>query len=143
MKRLLCIAALAGACHSSGPSQLTRDELLDPQGCTTCHPNHYSEWAGSMHAYASEDPVFRAMNARGQRETNGQLGTFCVNCHAPMAVHEGATKDGLNLDSVPEQLHGVTCFFCHSVASVDGTHNAPITLANDNVMRAAIRDPFA
>ena len=30
--------------------------------------------------------VFLAMNERGQRETGGQLGPFCVNCHAPLAV---------------------------------------------------------
>ena len=42
-----------------------------------------------MHAYAAEDPVFLAMNQRGQRETNGELGDFCVQCHAPVAVHVG------------------------------------------------------
>ena len=35
---------------------------------------------------AMDDPVFIAMNKKGQRETNGALGTFCVNCHAPMAA---------------------------------------------------------
>ena len=68
-----------------------------------------------MHAYASDDPVFRAMNARGQRETDGGLGDFCVKCHAPMALNEKATTDGLNLDAVPQALHGVTCFYCHTV----------------------------
>ena len=51
-----------------------------------------------MHAFASRDPVFRAMNQRGQRETNGELGDFCVKCHAPMAVLDKQTTDGLNLD---------------------------------------------
>ena len=50
-----------------------------------------------MHAYAAEDPVFLAMNQRLQRETGGALGDFCVRCHAPMAVREGATRDGLDL----------------------------------------------
>ena len=54
-----------------------------------------------MHAYAADDPVFRAMNKRGQRLTNNALGSFCVNCHAPMAVHEGATKNGTDLATVP------------------------------------------
>jgi hypothetical protein len=122
---------------------LTRDQLLDPQTCMGCHPDQYSQWSGSMHAYSSKDPVFVAMNQRGQRETGGQLGTFCVNCHAPMAVHEGATTDGLNLDQVAAQLHGVTCFFCHSVESVDGTHNNPLTLATDNILRGSFTDPLA
>ena len=33
-----------------------------------------TQWSGSMHAYAADDPVFVAMNKRGQRETNGELG---------------------------------------------------------------------
>jgi hypothetical protein len=94
-----------------------------------------------MHAYASDDPVFLAMNARGQRETDGGLGTFCVNCHAPMAVRDGLTTDGLNLASLPSEYRGVTCFFCHSIASVDGTHNASVTVASDLVMRGEYSDP--
>jgi len=58
-----------------------------------------------------------------------QLGKFCVNCHAPMAVHENMTTDGLNLDQLPPKLHGITCFFCHSVESVEGTHDDPLKLA--------------
>lgn len=54
-----------------------------------------------MHAYAAEDPVFVAMNQRMQRETNGAAGTLCVQCHAPMAVRLGKTKDGLNLAELP------------------------------------------
>src|SRR6202042_840323 len=118
-----------------GPTYYARETLLDPTTCKQCHADDYADWSASMHAYASDDPVFRAMNARGQRETNGSLGKFCVNCHAPMAVHEGATTDGLNLDTVPTQLHGVTCFFCHTVSAVQGTHNNPLVLANDVTMR--------
>ncbi len=123
------------------PPALTAEELRDPQACATCHPDHHREWSGSMHAYAAEDPVFLAMNARGQRETNGALGAFCVNCHAPMAVRSGATKDGLNLADLPASQKGVTCFFCHSVDAVTGTHDAALTLAGDGVLRGGIQDP--
>jgi hypothetical protein len=139
------IFALAGsACTSNAGSNnartapKAREPLLDPVTCKECHAEHYTEWAGSMHAYASDDPVFRAMNARGQRETNHALGPFCVNCHAPMAVKEGATLDGLNLDDVPRKLHGVTCYFCHDASQVTDTHDAPIALANDTVMHGGI-----
>ncbi len=118
-----------------------REELLDPRSCGACHTGHYDEWAGSMHAYASEDPVFLAMNRRGQEETNGELGTFCVNCHAPMAVREGLTEDGLNLQELPESVQGVTCYFCHNVESVEGEHNNPLRLSNDGVMRGPFDDP--
>lgn len=106
-----------------------RDALMDPATCEQCHPQHFREWSGSMHAYASKDPVFLAMNERGQRESNGELGDFCVQCHAPMALRTGATTDGLNLAEVPDALQGVTCYFCHTVTAVDGTHNNPLVLA--------------
>jgi hypothetical protein len=144
------VAALAWAiapmaCSSKGtdaPAMLPRARMLDPEACKECHADHYREWSGSMHAYASDDPVFRAMNARGQRETNGALGTFCVNCHAPMAVREGAT-DGKNVDAIPASLKGVTCFFCHSVDAVTGAHDNPLHLADDLVVRGQISDPVA
>jgi hypothetical protein len=122
---------------------LTRPEALDPASCKTCHPQQYAEWTGSMHAYASDDPVFLAMNARGQRETGGQLGGFCVNCHAPMAVREKATVDGTNLATVPAKLKGVSCYFCHDVDGVTDTHDAPLHLAGDLIMRGPFSDPIA
>ncbi|HVY45516.1 MAG TPA: multiheme c-type cytochrome [Minicystis sp.] len=127
--------------ETNGPPPLTQSELEDPAKCATCHPDQVREWSGSMHAYAADDPVFRAMNARGQRETKGALGSFCVKCHAPMALRDGATKDGTNLDQVDAKLKGVTCFFCHSVTAVKGTHDAPLELATDGVLRASIQDP--
>ena len=138
------LGALAAGCGETGSGPevaFTRAELMDPETCQTCHPVQYLEWSGSMHAYASEDPVFRAMNARGQRETDGALGDFCVQCHAPMAVQEGLTRDGLNLDQLPTAVQGITCYFCHQVTEVAGTHNNPLELANDTTMRGPIADP--
>jgi hypothetical protein len=95
-----------------------------------------------MHAYAADDPVFLAMNQRGQRETGGELGDFCVECHAPMALLEGATSDGSNLDELPAKLKGVTCYFCHNAIDVGEHFNNGIVLANDTTMRAALEDPI-
>ncbi len=137
-----CSNGAGGAADGGAPCVgAPRSELLDPTTCVNCHEDHYNDWAASMHAYAADDPVFLAMNARGQRETDGGLGTFCVNCHAPMAVRDGKTTDGLNLASLPAKYRGVTCFFCHSIASVDGTHNAQVTVADDLVMRGEYANP--
>jgi hypothetical protein len=116
---------------------------MDPQACQSCHPNHFQEWAASMHAYSSDDPIFVAMNRRGQRETNHALGDFCVKCHAPMAVQQKLTSDGLNLADLPRKYKGVTCYFCHSIDAVAGTHNNPLVLASDGVMRGEFSDPVA
>lgn len=144
----LCVIALA--CETSSPASeapdagstlLSRERLMDSGQCQSCHPQHYEQWSGSMHAYAADDPVFLAMNRRGQRETEGALGDFCVKCHAPMAVREGATTDGLNLDEVPTKLKGVTCYFCHNAVDVGDHFNNDVRLANDRAMRAAIERP--
>jgi hypothetical protein len=148
---ILCAILVACSHHDTPPAStcpapiaqaLSHEELLNPSSCAGCHNQHYGEWSNSMHAYASEDPLFRAMNRRAQREQS--VGTLCVNCHAPMAVRTGMTTDGMNLDQLkttnPELL-GVTCYFCHSVAQVTDTHNAPIVLATDDVLRASIADP--
>lgn len=139
LRRMILAGLAAVACTQTdaGPPE----ELLDPASCEECHPQHYQQWLGSMHAYAADDPVFLAMNARGQRETAGELGDFCVQCHAPVAVALGKTTDGMNLDELPQHLKGVTCYFCHNVESIDGTHNNPIRLALDDVLRGELADP--
>lgn len=139
---LLLLLLATGCSSSSEEYTLSREDLLKPQACAECHPAHYEEWSGSMHAYASIDPVFRAMNQRGQRESGGELGDFCVRCHAPLAVALGETTDGLNLDSLPDHLQGVTCYFCHSIDTIEGTHNNPLTLADDGVLRGGIKNPM-
>jgi hypothetical protein len=138
---LMCLACGSEPRPSTEPRLMTREELLKPETCRECHETHYREWAGSMHAYAAEDPVFLAMNRRGQEATDGALGSFCVNCHAPLAVREGKTSDGLNLDEVAPELKGVTCYFCHNVEAVEGTHDNPLRLSNDQTLRGGIAEP--
>jgi hypothetical protein len=131
-----------GAC--SDEPVLPIAQLQDPETCNQCHPKHFEQWSSSMHAYASEDPVFIAMNKRGQRETAGSLGTFCVKCHAPMAVELGLTN-GIDFDpaQLPPSARGVTCYFCHNVKSVVEDHNNGIVLANDQTMRGGVADPVS
>ncbi len=139
---VVACSSKAGSDSSRDPSNrvLSRSDMLDANQCKSCHADHVSDWSTSMHAYASDDPVFLAMNRRGQRETNGALGPFCVKCHAPMALREGATTDGLNLASLPQSLKGVTCFFCHTAESVEGTHNNPVRLSSSMSMLGSLRD---
>jgi len=120
----------------------TIEQLKDPETCKECHAKHYREWSGSMHAYASDDPMFLAMNERGQRQAN--IGNFCVQCHAPMAVAAvapGTVIDTAMLQALPKSQRGVTCYFCHSIDAVNGKHNNPLHLANDGVMRGSFTNP--
>src|SRR5262245_54092074 len=128
----------------AGMARLSIEALRDPLTCKPCHAQHYREWASSMHAYAARDPVFIAMNERGQSETAGELGEFCVRCHAPMALELGLTHDGLNLPEVDDpSARGVTCDFCHNVSAVIEDHNRGLELAHDDVMRGGLNEPRA
>jgi hypothetical protein len=141
---IVALSSVAASCSDDGKAPavtLTGEALRDPNNCLPCHADQFREWSSSMHAYAAEDPVFIAMNKRMLRETGGASPTFCVGCHAPMAVRLGLTKDGSNLAELPTAVRGVTCYFCHSADAVDGSHNNPLHLSDDGVMRGGIRDP--
>ena len=108
-----------------------------PEYCGSCHPNHYDQWRGSMHAYASKDPIFLAMNKKGIAETEGRLGQFCVQCHAPVAslkerLPVSETENGylMPIDLADPLIgHGIQCVTCHSIESIQGTQNAQFTLS--------------
>ena len=137
---LAAVALLALGLAACGDDKLSVAELQDPSTCAECHPKHHQQWSGSMHAYAADDPVFLAMNKRGQRETNGALGDFCINCHAPMAKQLGFT-DFANFDpeALPPAARGITCYFCHNVERVTGTHDNGLVLAGDQTMRGGVK----
>ena len=137
-------AAGCGTSKADEPphAKLTREALLDPHSCASCHPDHVREWSGSMHAYAGVDPLFIALNRRMQRETNGALGSFCVQCHAPVAMRTGLTKDGLNLNELEPKTRGVTCYFCHNSEFISGEFsNNPLVLFDDGRMRGGFDNP--
>jgi hypothetical protein len=118
-----------------------RKDMLTPSFCNPCHHDHYTEWQASMHAYAADDPVFRALNAKMQAESPPGEQAFCLRCHAPMAVRLQAPLDFASLDARPE-LKGVTCIFCHSVESSSGTNNNPLLLHDGHELFGGIKDPM-
>ena len=133
---------LIGLLLACSPSHtLTEESLWDPGSCASCHPTQHAQWSGSMHAYAGIDPVFLAMDARGQRETDGALGDFCVSCHAPGAVAFAGVTEAADLANAPEHLQGVGCASCHLVDKVLDDHNNALQYASDNVIRGPISDP--
>lgn len=130
MRLVACILFLMSGCQP-----LDVAATGDPSTCEGCHPDQVREWAGSMHAYASEDPVFVAMNQRGQRATGGQLGTFCIRCHAPFA-------GSADLEDIPRERRGVGCVACHQATSVESIHNGDLRWDRDGAMRGALHNPI-
>ena len=145
MKKLVVLFVLVAACGED--PKLPVEKLQDPATCMECHQTHHTQWAASMHAYAADDPVFLAMEKRGQRDTNGALGTFCVQCHAPMALVNGTiTNDNVkDFDFATLQApdRGITCYFCHNVESVNADHNNGLQIALDQTMRGGAKNPVS
>ena len=61
--------------------------------CLACHVEIAAQWAGSMHAFAQEDPVYRALFHVAHEETDGKTDLFCVGCHSPPAVLSGNGRE--------------------------------------------------
>lgn len=76
-----------------------RDDLLDAQGCASCHAAIVDEWSRSRHAKAWTNSIF-------QTEYRGRPQAWCVNCHAPLTTQQQAL-DG------PRAAQGVDCATCH------------------------------
>jgi hypothetical protein len=148
VKRLVLVVGLIALVAACGEDpKLPVEKLQDPATCLECHPQHHQEWSASMHAYATDDPVFVAMEKRGQRDTNGALGTFCVQCHAPMALVNGTITDDnvkdFDLSTLQGGERGITCYFCHNVESVAADHNNGLQIALDQTMRGGAKNPVS
>jgi len=152
-KNFLAFALLLAACRSNNPKLPTPPDgnspkfkvtdFTAPEQCASCHPNHYNEWRGSMHAYAFVDPVFFAMHERGQKETNGKLDQFCTKCHSPIASLAGETPPFFNRNSLsPISKHGVQCDVCHTITKINNpVGNADFELTPGNTKYAALANP--
>jgi hypothetical protein len=89
-------------------------DFTSASACSTCHPRYYEEWSGSMHRYASNDPIWRLANNALQASTEGRLGKTCFQCHAGTAFVTGTTLPTFEFSELPDLVReGVTCDFCH------------------------------
>lgn len=103
-----------------------KGDFQPAEACKTCHPRHYEEWRGSMHAYAITDPVFHAMHRLAQKETDGKIGKFCISCHSPIGTGIGEvtseTRSPAGLSDV--SLAAVSCEACHRSVNLEKGHPA-------------------
>lgn len=133
--------------------KLKPEDFQDPAICAGCHPRQAAGWNGSMHSIAFADPVFQALWAIGDRETNGATLNHCGACHTAIGIASGTVQ----LD--PDRpLHGaftapgvaakgVSCDVCHTISAsnilktaVLEHGNASFVLSPGNVKRGPLRD---
>lgn len=88
--------------------------------CAKCHEKIYNEWRISGHAYAAISPMFQKFEQKITILSQGTIGTFCVRCHAPVAVQAGFSRHESIVDAPYVYREGVTCVACHRVREAYG-----------------------
>ncbi len=94
-------------------------ELGKVAQCMICHgdtengsADPYVSWQGGMMAQAARDGVFRAALAVANQDVKG-VGEYCIRCHSPRGWLEGRSKTADASALTSDDLHGVSCDFCH------------------------------
>lgn len=102
------------------------DSFDNVESCASCHPEHYDEWQGSIHAYAATNPLMWKGSAKIGEEYP-DFPAVCVGCHGPIATLTGTIPhDGpiTAKDQLSEQAQdGISCTICHKLYDVhDGVN---------------------
>lgn len=91
--------------------------------CAKCHQKIYDEWRVSAHAYATISPMFQKFEQKINVLASGTIGTFCIRCHAPVAIQMNFPRYGSYADAPPIIREGITCVACHRVKEMYGKSN--------------------
>lgn len=114
--------------------------------CSTCHPQYYEEWKGSMHRYATNDPIWMLANNSLQQSTQGRLQTWCFQCHSPIGFLTGAVPGTFQFSDLPDIVReGVSCDVCHVMTGPHTTtdQNVQYNLFPGRRKRGTLSDPVA
>ncbi len=105
--------------------------------CARCHTQIHRAWEQSAHARSATSTSFKSVRDAALKQgsdARDKLEGWCAGCHAPTTLVTGDRKM-----SDPISREGVTCDFCHTVASVDLERTGqPFSLAPGNVKRGPI-----
>ena len=139
MLRTLAVAVLLVSWNlpvHGAPEEIQPNSLNSSALCGECHEEIYSMWRRSMHSLAFKDPIFQTSYMQAYLETNGEARHLCLKCHAPVTTVTG------DLDvQQPLSKEGVTCDFCHSIASVDlKKRNGRFQISLDGSKRGPLAD---
>jgi len=115
--------------------------------CAACHGAIQKAWAGSVKSRSWTNPVFRAGLADARAARGDAIVHTCLSCHAPLAsAGPGRVVTDSEDDRVgpahPIGAEGITCNFCHNVASVEVSPK-PASYTLDASDPKLMRGPFA
>lgn len=106
--KLIIILVLCTYCLSAA------QDYKSYKSCIGCHSDIFKLWRGSLHAKSYSDPAFQAAFMELILDKGEEAGKFCLRCHAPIAH----VTNNFDLKS-PAVAEGITCWFCHSISSVE------------------------
>lgn len=98
-------------------SSVGHAELLSFNDCRQCHRDIFDLWKTSLHGQSYTDASFQAAYMATMLDQGDKAGEHCLRCHAPLAHLER----NFDLNSALA-VEGVSCTFCHAIASVQGTN---------------------
>ncbi len=100
------------------PNKLTQ-RVANAAGCAACHGYYdretepFEQWAGSLMAQASRDPIFHACLAIANQDAS-YAGDLCLRCHTPGGWLMGRVVDAPDGSGLQDQdRQGVSCNVCH------------------------------
>lgn len=94
-------------------AQLNPGGISSSLECGKCHKDIYKTWKNSLHAEATDNPVFKTAYLQAYFERGDEARKTCLKCHAPIAF--------LNNDLTLSQnvtREGINCDYCHSIAEI-------------------------
>ena len=140
---VLVLAGLAAAKGQQLPQPLPEDnpdaqalaDRLYPSAtvCAECHPNQFSQWSNSSHAYASLSPMFNKFEQKINDLARGTINSFCVRCHASVGTALGERRDIALWERSKAAREGITCVTCHRVGEAYGKVNAARRIAPGDI----------
>lgn len=110
--------------------------------CVECHPDHVSQWRTSRHAWAMDDPVFRALLDVRDADMGEGARDFCTECHSVIGTRAGVARSEPD-DLDPVVREGVSCATCHSAIEVTRPHDAGLVLDPSMPLGGPFDDPIA
>ncbi len=120
-------------------------DFSSAETCKSCHPQHFDEWSGSMHAYAVKNPTWLRLREIGQSQYINALDGACSPCHSPIGLRSGDIKWGpLDVEALdPVSREGVGCDLCHTITGITRLSNGGIDFAPSDTKQGTIKDPVS
>jgi hypothetical protein len=101
--------------------KLTVSDFKTSAHCRTCHSQIYDQWSGSTHSNAFHDPLYQAVVRKVEEKSQGNLTSFCISCHAPLATLTNSVPEKPFDEKKASSLlsDGVSCEFCHTTSGTE------------------------